>query len=207
MKKIRRIGAMVLLLCLALSLGLSGCASSAPEVAQIYDVVVELVERSYAANDLLFGYGIPVHAIDSELAALNYLYSDAEFADYEYAHELSPYMTIGEIKSVLESVYSKEYLASHYTTLFDGFMMGDRVVRARYYEEDEWLFQSVDSSEPLITWQRIYDYSTMRVIKPSNASYVTVEIDTHLENDDVILPVQLSIVYTEDGWRLDAPTY
>ena len=61
--------------------------------------------------------------------------------------------------------------------------------------------------EPLVTWQRIYDYSTMRVIKPSSSDYVTVEIDTHLEGEEEILPVQISMVYERGGWYLDAPTY
>ncbi|MBQ7318837.1 MAG: hypothetical protein IJW97_01470 [Clostridia bacterium] len=198
---------LAILLLLALPLSLGGCASDAPEVEQVYDIVVDLVERSYAANDLLYGYGIPVHAIGSALADINYLYNDTDFADYEYAHELSPYLSIAEIRDTLESVYSSDFLDSHNTTLFDGFFVGNDIVRARYYEKSEWLYQSVDADDPLITWQRIYDYSSMRVVKPSSATYVTVEIDSHIENDSTVLPVKLSIVYENGQWRLDTPTY
>jgi hypothetical protein len=198
---------LALMLLLSMTLSLGGCASNAPEVAQVYDIVVDLVERSYAANDLLYGYGIPVHAVDSKIAEINYLYNDFDFADYEYAHELSPYLTMAEIRAELESVYSSDFLDSHFSTLFDGFMMGDRVVRARYYEKSDWLWRSIDDSEPLITWQRIYDYATMRVVAPSRADYVTVEIDSHLENDPTVLAVRLSIVYEDGQWRLDTPTY
>ena len=195
-----------LLMLLSLPLSLGGCASDVPEVADIYDIVVDLVERSYAANDLLYGYGIPTHGFDSQLAAINYLYNDTDFADYEYAHELSPYLTVGEIQAVLESVYSSDFLDSLYSSLFDGFMMGGSVVRARYYEKNDWLYQSANQ-DPLITWQRIYDYSTMRIVKPSSADYITVEIDSHIENDSTILPVKLSIVYENGQWLLDTPTY
>jgi hypothetical protein len=197
---------LAIFLCLALPLSLSGCAQDMPDVAAVYDTVVDLIERSYAANDILYGYGLPVIDIGSEYAELNYTYSANDYANYEYVSELSPYVSVVSIREMLEEVYSTEFLATYYTTLFDGFMTGDTVFPARYYETGNWLYQSVDI-EPLVTWQRIYDYSTMRVIKPSSADYVTVEIDTHLEGDDTVLPVKISMVYERGGWYLDAPTY
>ncbi|MBQ7338379.1 MAG: hypothetical protein IJW40_08010 [Clostridia bacterium] len=196
--------ALILLFCLPATL--SGCASQPPEVVQIYDIVVDLVERSYAANDLLYGYGLPVIAIGSEWAELNYIYNDSDYADYEYVSEFSSHVSVNAIKETLESVYSDDFLATYYTSLFDGFLVGEEVFRARYYESNEWLYQSVDN-EPLVTWQRIYDYSTMRLTKPSRADYVSVIIDTHLEGEDEILPVTISITYEDGAWYLDTPTY
>lgn len=197
------------LLCIGLLLcpgAWAGCASRPPEVAQIYDVVVDLVERSYDANNLLYGYGLPVIPIDSEWAELNFVYSGSEYADYEYVHEQAPCVSVNAIKEVLEGVYSASFLETYYTSLFDGFVVGDEVVQAMYYESDEWLFQSVDI-EPLVTWQRIYDYSTMRLTEPSRADYVSVTIDTHLENEETVLPVTISVVYEDGQWRLDSATY
>jgi hypothetical protein len=187
-------------------LSLAACSTQAPPVEAIYDTVVDLIERSYAANDLLYGYGLPVIAIDSEWAELNFTYSENDYADYEYVSEYSPYLTANAIKAELESVYSTDYLSTYYTSLFDGFIAGETLFRARYYEADNWLYQSVDN-EPLVTWQRIYDYSTMRITKPSRADYVSVIIDTHLEGDDTILPVTISIVNQGGTWYLDSPTY
>lgn len=203
----KRIYTLLLAIALLLTpLSLASCSSKPPALEQIYDTVVDLVERSYAANDLLYGYGLPVIAIGSQWAELNYIYSDSDYADYEYVSENSRYLSISAIKEALESVYSAELLDSYQTALFDGFIVGNDVIRARYYESDEWLYQSLDS-EPLVTWQRIYDYSTMRIVKPSRADYVTVEIDTHLEDDDTVLPVRIAIVYEKGEWRLDSPTY
>ena len=185
---------------------MAACSTQAPPVEAIYDTVVDLIERSYAANDLLYGYGLPVIAIDSEWAELNFTYSENDYADYEYVSEYSPYLTANAIKAELESVYSTDYLSTYYTSLFDGFIAGETLFRARYYEADNWLYQSVDN-EPLVTWQRIYDYSTMRITKPSRADYVSVIIDTHLEGDDTILPVTISIVNQGGTWYLDSPTY
>ncbi len=193
-------------LALCLPFALSGCASEPPAVEEVYDIVVDLVERSYAANDLLYGYGLPVIAIGSEWADLNYTYSENDYADYEYVSEYSPYVSLTAIKDELESVYSAEFLETYYTSLFDGFLAGEQLFRARYYEKNDWLYQSVDN-EPLVTWQRIYDYSSMRLTKPSRADYVSVEIDTHLEGEDTVLPVTISIVYLDGAWYLDTPTY
>ena len=194
------------LLCLSLPLSLSGCSNELPEVDAVYDVVVDLIERSYAANDILYGYGLPVVDIGSEYAEINYTYSASDYANYEYISEKSPYLSVTSIRELLESVYSEAFLATYVGTLFDGFTAGDTVFSPRYYETNDWLYQSVDI-EPLVTWQRIYDYSTMRVIKPCGANYVTVEIDTHLEGEEEILPVQIAIVYERGAWYLDAPTY
>lgn len=199
----------ILLLAMALllsSLSLASCSSKPPQKEQIYDIVVDLVERSYAANDLLYGYGLPVIAIGSQWADLNYIYKDSDYADYEYVSEHSRHLSISTIKDELESVYSSEFVDNYQASLFDGFVVGNDVIRARYYESDQWLYQSLDS-DPLVTWQRIYDYSTMRIVKPSRADYVTVEIDTHLEGDDTILPVKVSIVYEKGAWKLDSATY
>ena len=203
----KRIYLFVLAVALLLSpLSLASCSSKPPALEAVYDTVVELVERSYAANDLLYGYGLPVIAIGSQWAELNYVYRDSDYADYEYVSEHSRYLSVSAIKDALESVYSSEFLDNYLPSLFDGFVVGNDVIRARYYESDEWLYQSLEG-EPLVTWQRIYDYSTMRMVKPSRADYITVEIDTHLEGDDTILPVKIAIVYENGAWKLDSATY
>lgn len=202
-----RVLALLLALLLLLSpLTLGSCTSSPPELYQIYDIVVELVESSYAANDLLYGYGLPVIAIESRWAELNYVYQASDAAEFEYVLEFSPYLSTSAIKDTLESVYSEELLQSYYESLFDGFVVGGQVFRPRYYETEDWLYQDVDH-QPLVTWQRIYDYSTMEIVRPSRGDYVSVTIDTHLEGDDTILPVTLAIVWQNGAWRLDSPTY
>lgn len=195
--------ALTLFLC---SLSWTSCSSRPPALEQIYDIVVDLVERSYPANDLLYGYGLPVIAIGSQWAELNHIYQDSDYANYEYVSENSRYLSASAIKEALESVYSSSFVSQYQSVLFDGFVVGGSVVSARYYESDDWLYQSV-AGEPLITRQRIYDYSTMRVVKPSRADYVTVEMDTHLEGEDTVLPVTISIVYENGTWKLDSPTY
>lgn len=195
--------ALLLLLCPLMS---CGQRSHPPALEQIYDEVVALVEASHAVNDAVFGRGLPVHEIGSDYAIKNNLYKDSDYASYQYVSNASPYLSTSEVKDALLAVYSTEYVDSLSTVLFDGFVMGSSIVRAQLSESAGQLMQSTDY-EPLYTHHRIYDYSTMRIVKPSNAQFVTVELESHLEHEQTSMTVSLSLVLEEDGWRLDTPTF
>ena len=49
-----------LLLCLILVTSLPSCGSKAPELEEVYDRLVELIDQSVEVNVLLFGAGVPV---------------------------------------------------------------------------------------------------------------------------------------------------
>lgn len=208
-QRLRRWGAVLLLVATmgGMFSSLTGCGrSQPPALEEMYDTVISLIEQSYAVNDLVFGYGLPVWAIDSEYAELQHLYNDNDYVDYQYVTEYAPYRSTEEIKTAMEAVYSSDYLASLYATMFDGTAYGDRVARAQLYENDVWLYQSVDY-RPLVTWQRIYDYASMRMVSPSSATYVTIELDSYLTDDLGRVSVRLGFAREADGWRLDTPTY
>ncbi len=201
------------LLCLALALVLllgslfsCGQKSPPPALEEIYDEVVALIEASHPINDAVFGQGLPVWAIDSEFAEQHHLYKDTDYATYQYVSDASPYLSTGEVKDALLAVYSTDYVASLSGVLFDGFVMGSKIIHAQLYEGEGYLMQRTDY-EPLFTKRRIYDYSTMRIVKPSNAHYVTIEIESRLEGEEQTVTDTLSLVLEEDGWRLDAPTF
>ena len=198
-----------LCLCLVLLvLALGSCAkrSTAPALDDIYDEVVSLIERSYAVNDVVLGHGLPTWEIGSDYAERMRMYPSNSYADYENVAPYAPYTSIGELKQAMEEVYSSDYLSSIYVTLFDGFVGATGVVRAQLAESEGGLRQSV-SAEPLLEGRRIYDYSTMRIVSPSSADYVTVELESHLEHEADTLTVRLGLTLERDGWRLDTPTY
>ena len=63
----------------------------------------------------------------------------------------------------------------------------------------------IDSQLPGL---RVYDFSTMKIVRPSNAKRVNISVDTHLEGETDILNVNLTFTLGEDGqWYLDSPTY
>ena len=197
---------LILTLTLLLTL-LTGCRDSEPPaLEEIYDEAVALIEASYAVNDILFGYGLPVWEIDSAHTQLLNVYRDSDPAAYERVTDQTPYLSMGELRDAMEQVYSTDYVASLCETLFDGFMIGSTVVPARLYENADGMYQSA-SHEPLVTRQRIYDYASMRIVEPGNAHFVTVELDSHLAGEQETLAVKLSFILEENGWRLDTPTY
>ena len=181
-----------------------GCSRSAPPaLEEIYDDAVSLIEQSHAVNDLVFGFGLPTWEMDSDYADLQNLYPTA--TSYEYVTNYTPYRTTLDIKQAMQAVNSTDYLESLNVTLFDGYAYEEGIMAAQFREDSQHLYQH-KTYEPLVTWQRIYDYSTMRVVD-GDAQTAVIELETHLENSTEVLVVQLVLVLEEDGWRLDTPTY
>jgi len=196
-------------LCLAallLVLPLAGCASSAPTEAQLLDTVESLVTQSYALNDLLFGYGLPVYEVTSPLSDFYHVYDDDEYAAYEDAMSAAPFSSVDEIKERLYAVYTADYADSLCSILFDGYLHEGQVVRAQIGENETGLTQSV-SYTPLITSRLTYDFSSIRVIKPSSEGLVNLEISACEEGKTEPLTIRLRLVLEKNGWRLDSPTY
>lgn len=134
---------------------------------------------------------------------------DAVKLDNEHA------LSVESIKAYAASVYSADYIESVSEMLFTGAAVSESssgILEARYidYADEDgntWLMMS-NKYEPLINSKRIYDLSTAEIVKPSNANYVNVRIDSHLENDpDNILSVRLSLILQDGVWMLDNATY
>ena len=71
----------------------------------------------------------------------------------------------------------------------------------------EVLYQS-SVKETITKEERIYIYSTMKIVRPSNKEYVNVEIQSYLESTpDKIETDRLSFLYEDGNWYLDTPTY
>ena len=186
---------------------LTGCRKSTPPtVEDIYDEAVALIEASYAINDAIFGYGLPVWPLESQHAALTGVYRDSDSAAYERVTDQTPFLSTTNLLSAMEEVYSADYVDSLRETLFDGFVVGSNVILAQLYENETALYQSA-THEPLVKTQRIYDYASMTIVKPSNAHFVTLELDSHMPGEEETLTVRLSLILEDDGWRLDTPTY
>ncbi len=211
----KRVIAIVLAVCLlAVSVGLFSSCSRAPKEEDIYDRVVELIEASYPLNTVFYGAGLPTYAADSEYARITQMYygfSQTEY--YEMITPFSRYLSIDEIKESAEKVYSKEYLENVlYPSVFIGYAIEDGIggsafSRARYLEEETRFLQST-KKENYLTGVRLYDYSTIRVVAPSNAKACYVEVASWLENmPDLITTVRLRLVLQDDGlWYLDSFT-
>lgn len=203
-----------LLLCLLLALPLSSCG--APELPEVKDRFVELIEASYAINDIFFGAGLETYARDGEFATEHRIYDELSdgYDAYEIVTENAGHLDVESIKEAAEKVYSADYLKGIYTMAFDGYADTNTgaVTTARYLMDNYRLLRYAmgeeDSFDFLDGRQRRYDFDSMEITRPSRASHVNVSIDSYLIGDeDSMLNVTLRFVLVNGEWYLDSPTY
>ena len=209
----------ILILLLTLCVMLSGMAtftscSRAPAVEEIYDRVVELVEASYDLNTVFYGAGLPVYKTDSEYAEFTHMYYGfAQKGSYEYVMPRAQFLSEEQIRTAAEKVYSKDYLENViYPAAFVGYAINDGMgdaafAYARYMQENDSFYQSTQD-ESYIDGMRVYDYSTMQVVKPSKADACYVTMLSWLEDQpETVTSVRLRLVLQDDGmWYLDSFT-
>ncbi len=185
---------------------LPSCSSSAPELDEVKEEFVSLIEASGEINTILFGEGLPVYQRDgSEEEAQIYSGISSALDAYEYIREDSKFLTVDQIKEASDLVYTAEYLEPVYQMMFDGFAdEATGVSSAKFLEWDGWLYQNTEF-EAYITETRIYNYDSMKIVKPSSSDYVNVEIESSLGGESSVITLAFS--KTADGWRLDTPTY
>ena len=211
MKKTVR--AISFLLVTVLILAFSACGA-APELSEVKDTFVELIESSYEINDIFFGKGLAVYERGGDFATKYYIYENLSenYDFYEIVQSESGYLTADSIKEAASKVYSADYLEGIYTMAFDGYSDGESVTTARYLEADgyflRYTYGEKDPFDILEGKQRHYLFDTMRIVRPSSADYVNVEIESYLlGNEDETLTVTLRFTLEKGEWRLDSPTY
>ena len=199
-----------------LALPLVSCnGGNPPELNEVKSELIALVEASYEINDIFFGKGLPTYARGGDYDKAYKLYDSdsSEFDYYEYVSEDSPYFYVDHIKLAAEAVYTAEYLKGVYTMAFDGYADENtgKVTTARYLENADWLMKYAEGEKDpfdILPGRRYYDFNSMEIVKPSSARYLNVEIDSYLDekgNDEMRITLRFKL--TENGWRLDNPTY
>ena len=120
--------------------------------------------------------------------------------------ENSEYLYIDGIKAQAQQVYTTAYCEALFESCFEGVLI-DGVTMLDYAEIGEWLYQS-EAHDELIRDERIYDYSTMKIKRPSSGEYVNIEIDSYLiSSPEIVTKDTLSFAYEDGNWYLDTPTY
>ncbi len=204
----KRIIALILTVIMAITmiLPLVSCSGKAPELEGIKERLVYLIEESKELNVLFFGNGLPVYRQDSELSDRKMVYFNAELMGYDRVMENSAFMSIDEIKEAAEAIYSKDYSSEIFESATDGIMIGDANAYVRFYDNGEWLHQNRNLNDFKVD-ERIYDYSTMKIIDPSSADYINVSVESYSLSDQLRRVVYLSFAYENGNWYLDSPTY
>ena len=183
------------------------------------------MEAIYTDSEGNFYY--PIEYDESEY---EYVYGESADEHYDYVRLDCPYQDLESIQTLAESVYTQGYLKGDewqegdlgysgvYAAMFDGFTMGTEIIYARYRIDDSidgfYLLKS-NEFEPYFTEHKTFDYSTMKIVRPSKAELVNVEIVANgryidYENFEVKTgehTVTLTFVFEGGEWRLDTPTY
>ena len=205
MKK-RIISLVLVILVLIMSVSLMSCSGSGPKLEDVKERFIYLIENSKELNTIYFGKGLPIYEREGILAEQKGVYYNDTLTSYDKVMENSRYLSIDEIKERSEEIYSTEYLAALYETAFDGIMTGSSSAYLRFFESADWIYQNTYATDFDLS-ERIYDYSTMQIVTPSNNEYVNVIIDSYTLKDRKVKTVSLTFVYERGNWYLDSPTY
>ncbi len=210
--------ALILILCASLLLSFTSCGSPPPDISEVSQCFEELIESSYEINEIFFGAGLPTNEDVEDVPD--------DFIGYVYVSDDAKYKSIDEIKQAASLVYSSDYLQYIYQSVFTGYVDQDTgiVLTARYHEDSGRLLQA-DDTKPLYFGTTKYDYSTMKIVRPSSSSYVIVEMTAWVEGiedietsddfsdeyNDILSgkkhTVRLSFAKQDGKWLLDTPTY
>lgn len=169
----------------------------------------ELIEKSYEINEIFFGKGLAVDE-ESRKEALENLEAESDVLNVAYARAdaLCGYDSISSLKEDALSVYSEEYCEILFASAFNGIKdaIGNTVEYARYIE-DEYGFLTVrlGLEDNAIELDRTYDLSSIKIIKQSD-SFALFTVDSLVAGTPSDT-VRIKMVMTENGWRLDTPTY
>ena len=212
----QKIGCFLLSLCLAAGMLFSFAACArAPKIDDIRADVIALVEASYEVNEVFFGAGLPVlDRTAEEYADLYTFYSSPIVNTYDIvdaAH--AKFTSIEEIKAAASLVYSPDLLENNlYVNAFTGYAVSDvgsSVVSSDplFMEDEEHLYQSLSRTDYLTRGVKIFDYATMRVVRPSSDTAVYVTMDAwYLSDPSTVFSARVRLVSTANGWRLDSLT-
>ena len=208
----KRIGRIFLIRLILLTVIMSSCCDAgrepAPEMDEVYDRLVQVIEASHEVNVLLFGAGLPVYPRGDAEDLLVHRYYGVTDNGQQFVTPYAKYGSIAEMQTAIAAVYSTEYRESLYESLFTGYAADEMsvVMPARFSEDERFLYMSQYVS-PLVEGVRVYDYASMQIVEYSHASRLRVSIRSYTEDrPEEWKTVYLSFVYENGDWYLDSPS-
>lgn len=141
---------------------------------------------------------------------VEYVYTDDDVDNYDVVRVDCGFTSIAELKAAAEAVYTAEFLEQVYQGAFDGVAYaedGYSGVRSARFIEQDMLLRQYNELEARTLTRRIYDLDTARVVRPSSAERVNIEVETYLEGETERMTVTLVLIFEDGDWYLDTPTY
>ena len=212
MKKYTKIIAFLLTIIIS-TLALASCGSSA-DIDEIRDVLHDLIPKSEELNVIYFGEGLPL-ASDRELVEEFYssFYSEIEMINYHPVDSECGYTSEDEIREATLAVFTEEYSEYLFTRAFTGISdvlsngaedVKYSAIYAMYLMQNGTLTVRIDLADEAIELGREYDIDSCEIVR-SRGNYVVVSVPSVF--DGKAEDIELKLVKTPNGWRLDSPTY
>ena len=193
-------------------------ACSKPKVSaeEMRPVLEELLPKSAELNEIYFGAGLPTNRDEDAVRAFYETFdTDIAAISYEPVDPDCGYETVDDIKAATLEVFTEEYAAFLFDRAFTGisdlFDEGTETehrstaVYAMYLEQDGFLTKRVNLKDDAIPLGRTYDLDSLEVLR-TNETGVLVRLKSFFEGQESV-DVELWLTETENGWRLDSPTY
>jgi hypothetical protein len=197
-------------------LGMFGCSKPKVSAEDMRPVLEELLPKSAELNEIYFGDGLPTNRDEDAVRAF-YESFDTDIAaiSYEPVDPDCGYETVDDIKAATLEVFTEEYAEFLFDRAFKGisdlFDEGTETehrstaVYAMYIEQDGFLTKRVNLKDDAIPLGRTYDLDSLEVLR-SNDTGVQVKLKSFFDGQPSV-DVEMWLTETENGWRLDSPTY
>lgn len=191
------------------SLMLSSCAASGLSEDEIRTTCKDLVEQSYALNDVYYGDGLPYTKDDAILEELLGFSPDdgGLVLDYYPVTADAAFQSEDEIRAATAAVFSPAMCEMLYEIAFSGVSTEDesKVAFARYIQQGDYLTVRTGLDTNAVDVGRTYDFAKMTVLI-DEAERIRVEVPSEVDGKPSV-NVRITLIKTENGWRLDSPTY
>jgi len=208
MKKYTKIIAFLLTLTLAAS-ALISCGPKV-EIDEVREILNDLLPKAEELNVIYFGEGLPISS-DRELVEEFYssFVSDIEMINYHPVDPECGYTSEDDIRRATLEVFTEGYSEYLFERAFSGItaVMDQgkyNAIYAMYLMQYDTLTVRLDLADDAIKLGRVYDVSTAEIVR-KRSNYVIVSVSSTL--DGVASDIELKLVKTTNGWRLDSPTY
>lgn len=204
-----------IILCIVLSFSFVSCGGVKYSKEEIKAVLDELLPLSFELNEIYFGEGLPISDNREDVERFYSTFeSDITSINYHPVSSSCKYQSEADIKSATEKVFTKEYSEFLYQRAFNGVsavfdegtekQITTTASYARYIESSGVLMVRLNIIYEAMELGREYNTDELEIVRAKN-NYVVVKIPTEFNGEK--LDVNLTLVNTENGFRIDTPTY
>ena len=195
---------------------LCSCSGAKYDASEIKTLLDELLPGSFEMNEIYFGKGLP---ISEDRSTLEEFYSgfdtDIEMINYHPVSADCPYQNETELREATLQIFTESYAEYLFQRAFygisaqienkEGLTEVHNAIYAMYIEENGVLTVRLDLDKDALELNREYKTDEMRVLSQRDNKIIVV-IPTYIDGE-FDTDVQIILVNTPNGWRLDSPTY